>query len=110
MAVPTVPGAGDVRELAQLARGKDAVRNRDPQHRRVLLDIQAVAQPQRAEFFLREPACEEALRLVAKLRYALVHNSLVDFVVPVHVPAIVAAALMPTKTNVLRCYAELLLA
>ena len=62
-----------------------AVRNRDAQHRRVLLDVEAVLQPQRPELVLGQLAGEEAPRLVAELRDALVDDALVEVVVAVHV-------------------------
>ena len=46
-------------------------------------DVEAVP-PQRAEIVLGELAVEEAARLVAELRDALVHHALVDVVVDVH--------------------------
>ncbi len=58
--------------------------NRDAQHRRVALDVQPVAQAQGLELVLGELAREEAARLVAELRDALVDDRLVDGVVAVH--------------------------
>jgi hypothetical protein len=46
MAIVTVVLACDPREHAQLLALHQAVRHRDAQHRRVLLDVQAVAQAQ----------------------------------------------------------------
>ncbi len=60
------------------------VGNRDAQHRRVALDVEAVAQAQRLELVLAQLAREEAPRLVAELRDPLVHEGLVDGVVAVH--------------------------
>ena len=48
------------------------------------LDVQAVAQPQRTEVVLGELPGEEALRLVAELRDALLDEPLIDRVVPIH--------------------------
>ena len=70
--------------LRSCADESEAVRNRDAQHRRVALDVQAVPQPQRAELVLRQLPVEEAARLVAELPDALVHEVLVDFVVAIH--------------------------
>ncbi|MNJ76423.1 hypothetical protein D3C77_737000 [compost metagenome] len=53
MAVAAVPFAGDMRQRAQLARRQDAVGDRDAQHGRVALDVQAVLQAQNAEFIFR---------------------------------------------------------
>ena len=80
------------------------VGNRDAQHRRIALDVEAVAQPQRAELVLGELAVEEAPRLVAELRDALVHQALVDFVVEVHGAGCYWGVLILSKTNVLECY------
>jgi len=85
VAVAPVVLARNVGELAQLRRGEQAVGNCHAQHRRVALDVQAVAQSQRAEFVLGELAREVAARLVAELGDALVDELLVDFVVDVHV-------------------------
>ena len=82
--VAAVVAARDLGELAQLAHAQQPVGDRDAQHRRVALDVQAVAQPQRPEFLLRELPGEVAARLVAKLRDPLVHERLVEFVVLVH--------------------------
>ena len=61
-----------------------AVRNRDAQHRRVLLDVEAVLQAQRPELVLGQLAREEAPRLVAELRDPAVHDRAVEFVVAIH--------------------------
>ncbi len=76
--------ACQMREHAQLLARQQAVGNRDAQHRRMLLDVQAVAQAQGAEFILGQRAFEEAARLVAELRDPLGHDGGVDFVVSVH--------------------------
>ena len=65
-------------------RRQQAVGNRDAQHRRVLLDVQAVLQPQRPELVLGQLAGQEAPGLVAELRDALVDDALVEWVVAVH--------------------------
>ncbi len=51
---------------------------------RMLLDVQAVAQAQRAELVLVQLALEETARLVAELRDPFGHEGGVDFVVAVH--------------------------
>jgi len=84
VAIAAVVRAGDVRERAQLAGREQTVRDRDAQHRRVLLEVQAVLQPQRAELVLRQLARQKAPRLVAKLRDALCHNRPVEGSVAVH--------------------------
>src|SRR5262249_36391862 len=84
MAVPSVILPADVRELAQLLRREHAIRNRDPQHRRVLLDVEAVLQAQGPEFVLGQLAGLETTGLVAKLRHPLVDEALVVGVVAIH--------------------------
>ena len=84
MPVGAVVLARDLGELAQLPRGKQPVGDGDAQHRRIALDVQAVAQAQRAELFLRELAGHEAARLVAELRDPLVHQALIELVIDVH--------------------------
>ncbi len=84
VAEAAVVAARDGRERAQLVRREQPVGNRDAQHRRVALHVQAVAQAQRLEFVLGELAREETPRLVAKLRDTLIHERLVDGVVAVH--------------------------
>ena len=84
MAVAAIVGARDVRQHAQLPGRQQAVRNRDPQHRREALDVQAVTQPQRPEFILAELAGQKAPGLVAKLRHPFVDQGLVDLIVSVH--------------------------
>ena len=52
------------------------------------LDIQAIAQPQRAELVLAELSCQEAPGLVAKLGDAFIHQGSVYLIVSVHAPAL----------------------
>jgi hypothetical protein len=73
-----------VSERSQLARGEQAVRNRNAQHGRIALNVQAVTQPERSELIFGKLAFEETPRLVPKLRDALIHQPLIDFVVYVH--------------------------
>ncbi len=82
--VSSVILAGDLREHAQLGRRQQTVRNRDAQHRRVLLDVEAVLQAQRPELVFGQLAREEAACLVAKLRDPLVDERLIETVVTVH--------------------------
>src|SRR5438874_1507806 len=55
----------------------DHLRNSDPQHRRVLLDVQAVLQTQGAKLVLRQLAGEKAPRLIAKLSDALGNEAVI---------------------------------
>jgi len=73
-----------VGELAQLAAGEHAVGNRNPQHRRQALHVEAVLQAQRPELGLRELAAQLALCLPAELPHAVVQHALVQIVVSVH--------------------------
>ena len=76
--------AGQVRQHAQLPRGQQAIGNGDAQHRRMGLDVQAVAQAQWLELILTQFAGQETARLVAELRDAFGHQGLVNVVVAVH--------------------------
>jgi len=89
MAVALVPYAGDLGQGAQLTRRQQAVRNGHAQHGGVALHVEAVAQAQRAELVFRQGAGQEAACLVAELRHALIHQSLVYFVVLIHPRSIV---------------------
>ena len=84
MSVASIIVARNFRQGAQLPRRQQPVGNGDAQHRRVSLDVQAVAQSQMLEFVLAQRSLEESLGLVAKLRHPLAHQSLVGEVVPIH--------------------------
>ncbi|MNN02795.1 hypothetical protein D3C81_1154650 [compost metagenome] len=76
--------AGDLRQLAHLARGQQAIGHGDTQHRCVALDVQAVLQAQRAEFFAGQLACQVTAGLVAELLDAVLYDPLIVFVIYVH--------------------------
>ncbi|MCY1351036.1 hypothetical protein D9M69_372880 [compost metagenome] len=82
--VALVVVAGDLRQLAHLARGQQAIGHGDAQHGRVTLDVQAVLQAQRAEFLTGQFACQVTAGLVAELLDAVFHDPLIVFVVNVH--------------------------
>ena len=85
VAVAAVVFPADVRERAQLSRRQQAVRNRDPQHRRVLLDVQAASAAADGRNSSSDSVpSEETARLVAKLRHALGDNPMVEGVVAIH--------------------------
>ena len=84
MAVASVILAGNAGEHPKLRRGNEAVGNGDAQHRRVLLDVEAVLQAQRTKFVLGQLAAQEALRLVAKLGHPAIYQCCVEVVVAVH--------------------------
>ncbi len=84
MTVGAVVLARDRGELPQLPRREQAIGNGDAQHRRVALDVEAVAQPQGAKLLLRQLPGEEAIGLAAELRDPLVNQPLVYCVVAIH--------------------------
>src|SRR5262249_49084417 len=84
VAVAAVVLARDVGEHPKLRRGKQAVGNGHAKHRRMALDVQAVAKAKGAELVFRELSGEEALRLVAELRDAFGDEGVVVVVVAVH--------------------------
>ena len=84
MRIAPVIGPGDVGELADLAAGQHPVRHGHPQHRRMLLDVEPVLQPQRQKVVATQLAGKKPSHLVAKLVDAFVDESLVDGVVAVH--------------------------
>ena len=84
VAVTSVILPADVRQLSKLPGRKKAIGNGDTQHRRILLDVQPVLQPQRSKLVFGQFAREKTARLVAKLGDALVHQTLVMAVVLIH--------------------------
>ena len=84
VAVASVILAADVRQLAQLGGPQQSVRDRDAEHRSVLLNIQAVLQAKRPKLIFGQLARQKAPRLVAKLRDAFVDKALIDVIVLVH--------------------------
>ncbi len=84
MPIAAVILARNLRERAQLLRGYEPIGNRDPEHRRMLLDVEAVLQAQRAKLVLRQLAGQETLRLVAELGYPASDQCRVECVVAVH--------------------------
>ena len=86
VAVAAIVTPGDGAQHAQLRRGQQSVGDRDPQHGRVGLNVQAVAQAQVFEFVVAEFAGEEAPRLVAKLRDALIDERPVHHIISIHSP------------------------
>ena len=84
VAIAAVVAACDAREPAQLGRGKEAVGDRDAQHRRVPLDVEPVLQPQGAELVLGELPREVAASLVAELGDPFGDDLAVEGVVAIH--------------------------
>ena len=71
-------------QLAQLRRVQRAVRDGDPQHIGVQLQIEAVLQPQRLELVLGQLAGQAAGDLVAELGRTVGEKLFVEGVVAVH--------------------------
>ena len=84
VSIAAVVPARDVRQRAHLRGRQQAVGDRDAQHGRMALDIQAVAQAQRAELVLAQLPGEKALHLVAVLGHPFEDERAVDGVVAVH--------------------------
>ncbi len=84
MPVAAIVAARDAPQSAQLRRGQEAIRDRDPQHRGVALQVQAITQAQMAKLVLAQFAGEESARLVAKLCDALINQRFVDYVIAIH--------------------------
>ena len=84
VAIAAVILAGDMGERAKLGAGQEAVGDRHPQHRRMLLNVQTVLQAQRPELVLGQLPRQKPTGLVAKLRDAFVDDGLVEWVVAVH--------------------------
>ena len=84
VAVAAVVLAADAREGAELLRRQHAVGHGNAQHRRVLLNVESVLQPQRPELVLCQVARQEPVRLVAKLGDPFRDNTLIEGVVPIH--------------------------
>ena len=76
---------------------------RDAQHRRVPLDVEAVAQAQRPELLFRQLAREMPARLVAELRDTLLDEGLVELIVAVHAAPTIFARCAAPKYRVVGC-------
>src|SRR5882724_12147242 len=87
MAEALVVTPRDEGELAELLRGKNAIRDGDPQHVGMELQIEAVLQAQRPELVLGQLAGETTRHLTAELFHALGNESGVKFVVAIHRPS-----------------------
>ena len=81
MAVVAVIAPRHMRQRAQLRGGQRAIRNGDPQHIGVQLQINAVHEPQRLEFVFGQFAGEAARDLIAEFADTLVHKRAVEVVV-----------------------------
>src|SRR5262249_51931909 len=90
VAIALVVLVRDQRELAQPRRVQLAIRNRDPEHVGVQLQIDAVLQAQRLEMLFPDLAAKTALHLPAELLGALPDQRVVVFVVAIHQAAFFA--------------------
>src|SRR5690606_15331221 len=84
MPITLVILARNFREFAQLTRTQRAIGDRDAQHRRQTLTVEAILQTQRQELRVGQFTGEVTLRLAAVLRYAFADNAVVVIVVFVH--------------------------
>src|SRR5262249_27474466 len=78
-------------ELAQLSRAEQAVRDRNAQHGRMALNIEAIAQANRLELIFRQLAREKAPRLIPEFGYALIYEGLIELIVLIHGHGLYAA-------------------
>ena len=83
--VALVVVTGDLRQYADLACVQLAIGHCDTQHGRKTLDIQAVLQAQRAEFFFAQLTGQVAAGLIPELLDAVLDDPLVVLVVYVHI-------------------------
>ena len=95
MAVAPVVDARHMGELAELVRRKRAVRDRDPQHIGVELQVHPVHQPQRLELVLGQLARKPARDLSAEFRRPLRDEGAVKLVVDVHLAPVPPGAKDP---------------
>src|SRR5690606_36201551 len=82
--VTLVVTTGDIGQFAQTLGREYAIGYGDRQHGCVTLDVQAVLQAQRQEFWLGKRAGEIAAYLLAELPGAVLNDTLVILVVNVH--------------------------
>jgi len=82
--VALVVVAGDLGQGANLFGVQLAVRHGDAQHRRETLDVEAVLQAQRAEFFFAQLTGQVAAGLITELLDAVLDDPLIVLVVYVH--------------------------
>ena len=84
MSVPAIVASCDRAQDTQLCGRQQSIGNGDAQHRRMALDIQAIAQAQVSEFIVVQLAGQESPCLIAKLRYAFVDERPVHCVITIH--------------------------
>ncbi len=86
VAVALVVDSRDVRELSELRRREQPVRDRHAQHVRVELHVETVLQPKRLELVLADVTRDAPAHLILELARALLHEEQVVRVVAVHRP------------------------
>ena len=101
MAVALVIGAGDMGQLAHLPAVERPIRNGDPQHIGVQLQIDPVHQPQRLELVLGQGAGRAARHLVREFLDPFTHQGVVELVITIH-QADSRTRLLPTVGPVAR--------
>ena len=79
-----VPYLRDMGQLAHLVRVDRAVRNGHAQHIGMQLQIKAVHQAQRAEFFFGQRPVKAAFHLMRELRDTFADEGFVEFGIAVH--------------------------
>jgi hypothetical protein len=84
MAIAAIVAAGDPRQRAKLVGTQQAVRDGDPQHVGMKLQIEPVAKPQRLEFVLGQLAGNSPDDLVAELHGAFANQCFIEAVIGVH--------------------------
>jgi len=102
MTVIAVIDSPHMGEHAQLGGRQRAVRDGDPQHIGMQLQIDAVHEPQRLEFLFRQFARDAPRHLAAKLGYPLGHQGAIELVVDVHAynPAVTGSPALAGSTMV----------
>ena len=84
VAIALVIRVGDVGKLAHLVRRNRAIRNGDPQHVGVQLQIQPVHQAQGAKFFFGQAAIKPTVHLLGELGDTGAHKGFVEVRVGIH--------------------------
>jgi len=91
-------------KLAQLLGGQESVRNGNPQHRRMTLNVKAILQTQGTEFVLRQAPVQVATGLLPVLLDTLIDNPLIYRVIKVHGPFSLACTRSSAARIVTRLY------
>ncbi len=84
MAIAAIMFAGDGAQHAHLVRRQQAIGNGDTQHVGMALQIQAILQPQRTEFFLGQFVGQPTPDLVTVLDDAFLDDLMIILVIAIH--------------------------